>query len=159
MCKSIKDVITIYHGGSDIVVSPEIRIGKYTKDFYWGYYCTMLPQQAERRALRNTEKSIVNVYICTINELLNIKQFEKMDDEWLDFIVMCRNGGSHGYDIVEGPMADDTIYNYVQDFIEGRISRNAFWELAKFKYPTHQISFHTARALACLKYERSYNLR
>jgi len=159
MCKSIKDGITIYHGGSDIVVSPEIRIGKYTKDFYWGFYCTMLPQQAERWALRNTEKSIVNVYICTINELLNIKQFEKMDDEWLDFIVMCRNGGSHGYDIVEGPMADDTIYNYVQDFIEGRISRNAFWELAKFKYPTHQISFHTARALACLKYERSYNLR
>lgn len=119
----------------------------------------MLPQQAERWALRNIEKSIVNVYICTINELLNIKQFEKMDDEWLDFIVMCRNGGSHGYDIVEGPMADDTIYNYVQDFIEGRISRNAFWELAKFKYPTHQISFHTARALACLKYERSYKLK
>lgn len=159
MCKSTKDSMAIYHGGSDIVVSPEIRIGKYTKDFYWGFYCTMLPQQAERWALRNTKKSIVNVYICTINELLNIKQFEKMDDEWLDFIVMCRNGGSHGYDIVEGPMADDTIYNYVQDFIEGRISRNAFWELAKFKYPTYQISFHTARALACLKYERSYELR
>ncbi|WP_446681736.1 DUF3990 domain-containing protein [Clostridium bowmanii] len=56
-------------------------------------------------------------------------------------------------------MADDTIYNYVQDFVEGNISRNAFWELAKFRYPTHQISFHTARALACLTYERSYNLR
>lgn len=159
MCKSIMEGMTIYHGGSDIVVSPEIRIGKYTKDFYWGFYCTMLPQQAERWALRNTKKSVVNVYNCTINEQLNIKQFEKMDDEWLDFIVMCRNGGSHGYDIVEGPMADDTIYNYVQDFIEDRISRKAFWELAKFKYPTHQISFHTARALACLKYERSYDLK
>lgn len=56
-------------------------------------------------------------------------------------------------------MADDTIYNYVQDFIEGKITRSAFWELAKFKYPTHQISFHTARALECLSYERSYNLR
>ena len=28
-----------------------------------------------------------------------------------------------------------TIYNYVQDFIDGRITRSAFWELAKFKHP------------------------
>ncbi len=27
---------------------------------------------------------------------------------------------------------------------EIRISRTAFWELAKFKKPAHQISFHTA---------------
>ncbi len=32
-----------------------------------------------------------------------------MTDEWLDFIVSCRSGISHGYDIVEGPMANDTI--------------------------------------------------
>ena len=49
-----------------------------------------------------------------------------------------------------------TIFNYVQSFLDGEISRAAFWELAKFKYPTHQISFHTARALAALKFERSY---
>lgn len=136
-------------------MSPEIRIGKYTKDFY----CTLLYEQAERWALRNIKKSIVNVYNLTVNEELNFKQFEIMDDEWLDFIVMCRNGGSHGYDIVEGPIADDTIYNYVQDFVEDKISRSAFWELAKLKYPTHQISFHTARSLACLTYERSYDVR
>ena len=55
-------------------------------------------------------------------------------------------------DIVEGPMADDTIYNYIQNFIDGKISRAAFWELAKFKYPTHQISFHTISALDTLKF-------
>ena len=49
-------------------------------------------------------------------------------------------------------MADDAIYNSVQGFIYGKYSRNAFWELAKFKYPTHQISFHTARALTTLKF-------
>ncbi len=32
----------------------------------------------------------------------------------------------------------------------------AFWELARFKHPTHQISFHTAKALAALRFERSY---
>lgn len=49
-------------------------------------------------------------------------------------------------------MVDDAIYNYVQGFIYGKYSKNAFWELAKFKYPTHQISFHTARALTTLKF-------
>ena len=49
-------------------------------------------------------------------------------------------------------MADDAVWNYVNDFLSGNISRQAFWELAKFKHPTNQISFHTARALTCLKY-------
>jgi hypothetical protein len=78
--------------------------------------------------------------------------FEKITENWLDFIAACRIGQPHGYDIVEGSMADDAIYNYVQGFIYGKYSRNAFWELAKFKYPTHQISFHTARALTTLKF-------
>ena len=34
-----------------------------------------------------------------------------MSDEWLDFIASCRNGQPHDYDIVEDPMADDTVYN------------------------------------------------
>lgn len=72
----------------------------------------------------------------------------------LDFIVSCRLGQSHGYDIVEGPMANDTIFNYVQNFVDGKISRAAFWELAKFKKPTHQISFHTVRALQTLEFVR-----
>ena len=49
-------------------------------------------------------------------------------------------------------MADDTIWNYINDFLAGIISRQAFWELAKFKHPTHQISFHTLRAIDCLGY-------
>ena len=75
-----------------------------------------------------------------------------MTEEWLDFIVACRLGKAHDYDIVEGPMANDTVFNYVQNFADGRISREAFWALAKFNRPTHQISFHTARALATLSF-------
>ena len=59
------------------------------------------------------------------------------------------------YDIVEGPMADDTIWNYVNDFLSGDISREAFWALAKFKHPTHQISFHTEVALKCLSFKEA----
>lgn len=124
--------------------------------FYWGFYCTSYEQQALRWATRFGKAGVVNVYSFDDQTELKIKRFLEMSDEWLDFIAACRNGVPHDYDVVEGPMADDTIFNYVQSFLDGEISRAAFWELAKFKYPTHQISFHTARALAALKFERSY---
>ena len=112
----------------------------------------MLPEQAKRWATRYTGVGYLNEYVYTPDESLNIKKFPEMTEEWLDFIAACRLGKSHNYDIVEGPMADDTIFNYVQNFVDGRISREAFWNLAKFKKPTHQISFHTARALTTLSF-------
>ncbi|OUN94311.1 hypothetical protein B5G00_02035 [Blautia sp. An46] len=66
-----------------------------------------------------------------------------------------------------GAMANDQIYNYVSDYMDGVITREQFWVLAKFKYPTHQITlsvqgafgplytegnFCTKEALQCLKY-------
>ena len=142
--------LTVYHGSKDIVESPEIRITKYNKDFYFGFYCTTLREQAKRWAARFNGKGILNEYVYIPNDELIVKKFPEMSEEWLDFIVACRSGKSHRYDVVEGPMADDTIFNYVQNFLDGKISREAFWNLAKFKKPTHQISFHTAKALASL---------
>lgn len=146
----------IYHGSKEKVEFPEIRKAYYNKDFYFGFYCTLMEEQAVRWATRFGKPGIVNKYKLIIDENLNFLKFEKMTEEWLDFIVACRSGKSHPYDIVEGPMADDTIFNYVQDYIDGRITRTAFWELAKFRYPTHQISFHTVRALDCIQFEGSY---
>ena len=96
----------------------------------------------------------MNTYSYTPNNELKILKFEKMNDKWLDFIAKCRSGYVHDYDIVEGPMADDTIWNFVNDYLAGNISRKVFWDNAEFKYPTHQISFHSLKALDCLKFER-----
>ena len=153
----MKDII-IYHGSTQIVEYPEIRVAKYNKDFYFGFYCTMMPEQARRWATRFTGKGIINEYLYRPNEKLKTLIFPEMTEEWLDFIASCRLGEPHDYDIVEGPMANDTICNYVQDFVDGKISRAAFWELAKFKKPTHQISFHTAKALTTLEFLKGYEV-
>ena len=147
--------MTLYHGSKDIVEYPEIRKARFNKDFYFGFYCTNIEKQAERWATRYGEKGYINRYEYTENTELKILRFEKMTEEWLDFIISCRSGQAHQYDIVEGPMADDTIYNYLQNYLDGKISRSAFWELVKFKYPTHQISFHTVSALDTLKFAGS----
>ena len=67
-------------------------------------------------------------------------------------------GKKHTFDLVEGPMVDDTIWNYVEDFVKGNITREAFWELVKFKEPIHQILFATEKALKYIKFIRSYEL-
>jgi len=149
------DKILLYHGSREKVVFPEIRKTKYTKDFSWGFYCTNSYEQAYKWADRKSQNGVVNVYSYKKDDSLKILKFEGMTDEWLDFIGKCRSGYVHDYDIVEGPMADDTIWNFVNDFFSGNISREAFWKLAEFKHPTHQISFHSMKALMCLTFERS----
>ena len=98
-----------------------------------------------------------NVVVQKPKVLTNCR-FPEMTEDWLDFVVSCRNRIEHDFDIVEGPMADDTIWDYIEDFTRGNISRKAFWELVKFKYPTHQMVFCTEKALSALNYERSYHL-
>lgn len=148
----------LYHGSQTIVQYPEIRLGRFYKDFSFGFYTTDKKEQAVRWATRFGKPGVINEYTYLENPSLNILKFEEMTEEWLDFIILCRSGKLHKYDVVEGPMADDTIFNYVQNVIDGKISRAAFWELAKFKYPTHQLSFHTIQALSTLTFERSYEV-
>lgn len=148
------DKLILYHVSQEIVEFPEIRLQRYNKDFYFGFYCTNIKSQAVRWAARFDGKGYLSEFEYTPDIKLNVRTFSEMTEEWLDFIVDCRLGKPHNFDIVEGPMANDTIFNYVQDFADQKISREAFWALAKFSRPTHQISFHTARALATLRFVR-----
>ncbi len=150
--------IIIFHGTNTIVRNPEIRISGFNKDFGFGFYCTRFEHQAQRWALNRYMRHIVCKYEYTSDNSLNSKIFPEMTEEWLDFIAACRHGEPHSYDIVEGPMADDEVWDYVEDFLAGRISREAFWALARFKHPTHQILFCTDRALQTIRFESYYEL-
>ena len=141
----------IYHGSYCEVKNPELKSSKYSKDFGTGFYCTILEDQAIKWA-QKYETPIVNKYEYEENPSLKIKEFTLMTEEWLDFIINCRSGKKHNYDIVIGAMADDQIYNYITDVMSGAITRSAFWELAKFRHPTHQIAFCTTKALQCIKF-------
>lgn len=147
----------IYHGNYTEIEFPEISKHRFTKDFSWGFYCTKIKEQAEICAEKfNT--SIVSVYELKNIDSLNIKKFEDYTDEWLEFVVNCRSGNIHNYDVVIGPMADDTIYDYIEAYTHGQMNKQKFFELMRFKYPTHQISFHTIKALNCINFIESYDI-
>ena len=156
---SVSEVRKVCHGSRVVVEQPRIVQTRYTKDFGPGFYCTMLREQAVRWAVRFTGRGWLSHFDYRPDPSLDTLVFPQMSEEWLDFVVACRHGDAHAHDIVEGPMANDTIYNYVQDFIDGKISRAAFWELAKFKHPTHQICFCNEQALETLSFVKSEEVR
>lgn len=141
----------IYHGSYCKIEHPKIIEGKYKKDFGIGFYCTILEEQAKKWA-QKYETPVINKYEYNENQKLKIKEFTLMTEEWLDFIIDCRSGKKHEFDIVIGAMADDQVYNYITDLLDGTITREAFWELAKFRHPTHQIAFCTNKSLKCINF-------
>ena len=145
----------LYHGSNVVVQNPKILINGHYKDFGYGFYCANLKKQAKRWALTKRGESVVNSYTYMGNSDLKVCSFEEMTEEWLEFVVNCRRGKEHEFDIVDGPMAGDQVWDYVEDYMDGSISKEAFWELVKFKYPTHQIVFCTEEALKTLRFEGS----
>ena len=148
----------VYHGSNIIVDKPKILTNGFFKNFGYGFYCTNLEKQAKRWAMTRRNNHIVNVYKLKELDAFNKLIFDSMNEDWLNFIVNCRRGLEHNYDVVEGPMADDTIWNFIEDYIGGDISKEAFWELVKFRYPTHQIVFCNEKALQAVIFERAYSL-
>lgn len=152
-----KEEAIVYHGSYKEVEWPAIRKQRYTRDFSWGFYCTEVKEQAEKWAnVYNTP--IVSSYRIKNTETLNIKVFDGYTDEWLKFVVSSRSGKTHSYDIVVGPMADDTIYEYIEAYQMGKINTQKIFEIMKTKHPITQISFHTIHALECIEFLSSYAL-
>ena len=144
----------IYHGSGEIVKYPRVLKTGHTKDFSWGFYCTKNFDQSKRWAYKKRTPT-VNVYEYTPDDTLNVLSFTEVCDEWLDFILLCRSGKTHRYDIVEGPMADDQIWDFLTQWENGLISHDELMMLAKFRHPTHQISFHTIASFDCIRFRRA----
>lgn len=146
--------MTVFHGSYTSVKTPRIIKGRNTKDFGPGFYCTLIREQAERWARRYDSPTLCT-YTVRMDNRLDILEFREMTEEWLDFIIACRHGTPHDHDIVIGAMANDQIYNFIADYMDGILTREQFWVMAKFKYPTHQISFCSRASLKCLEYVSS----
>lgn len=150
-------LMTVYHGSFQAEPMPEQKPHESPGDFGSGFYCSLIREQAERRA-RRYPKGTVSVYDVRLQSGLRMRDFKALSDEWLDFITASRSGKAHDYDIVIGPMADDQIYSCVADFMDGAVTREQLWALAKYRYPAYQMAFCSAAALKCLRYRCSQEI-
>ena len=88
-------------------------------------------------------------YIFEENEMLKIKRFDS-----LEFIKRNRaqGGTQHTYDIVIGPVADDNTMETVQLYISGILTAEEAVKRLRYSKVNNQVSFHTEKALAYLRF-------
>ena len=157
----------LYHGSFVEIKDPRIIISEKGRDFGYGFYLTPIKEQAERMAKRKQRitkcnKAFVSVFEWDENvEDLDYKKFANPDMDWLDMIVKCRSNVSyvHGYDIVEGKIADDTVGETVLFVLEGVMRKEDAIERLKYQKINSQIAFCTEKALKHLKYVKSYEVK
>ena len=158
----------LYHGGLNIITSPNISHGRNKVDFGRGFYLTDIKEQAIRWANRrkrqtNQKSGFLNIYEFDENSELNIKKFGGYTEDWLDFVILNRTNEKDtiicDYDIVIGNVADDEVIvaidTYIEQIEKGRVTEYTKMALlAELEYSkeNNQYAFKTGRSLISLKY-------
>lgn len=159
----------LYHGSTEIIVTPQLIPANRTLDFGQGFYATTSLAQAKRwveirKRNTNTEAGYVNIYeiadLFLTNENLNILEFKTPDEAWIDFIIKNRTGlnFNHQFDIVFGPVANDRVYTALTLFEGGFIDKITLIERLKPYKLIDQVLFHTATAINLLRFIESIKL-
>lgn len=160
----------LYHGSTLEVQQPHILKSEIGRDFGFAFYTTDIQAQAERWARRRAMiesrrtktkvQAIVSVYEWDEDaaKQLRFLQFDGASMEWLDLVVICRSqiDYSHGYDIVEGKIANDNVGETVSYVMQGIMRKEDAIERLRFEKINNQIAFCTETALRTLYFQNSY---
>lgn len=158
-------MIRLFHGSNVAIVDIDLERSKRGKDFGKGFYMNADPSQAMAMARRTTRflgegEPTLSCFEIDFSEAerrgLNIKIFEGYTEDWAQFVVMNRRNKTdvpvHPYDIVIGPIADDTVGVQIRRFIMGYMSASQLVEELRFVGDNAvQYFFGTPRALELLK--------
>lgn len=128
--------IILFHGAKgEIVGNPSIKYSGTNKDFGKGFYLGTSIDQASSFVSTYSESS---VYIYKLNNIKNlrIKEFS-VSEEWMLLIAYFRGNLEkykdskkikelllelEGIDIIIAPIADNTMYSIMNDFLNGEIT-------------------------------------
>ena len=157
----------LYHGSNVEVKEPKIYLTEYGRDFGPAFYLTPIKDQAERMAKRKLKQNKTGSPIVSIFEWdenkddLLYKNFANADLEWLEMILICQQNPRflHGYDIVEGKIADDTVGETVLFGANGTMRKEDALERLKFQKINSQIAFCSEESLVGLKFIKSYEVK
>lgn len=155
----------VYHASMVRVEHPDVFHSRKFLDFGQGFYVTTLKDQAIKYAQRFTRRgkdAWLNIYELdeAFKSSFVIKEFDRYDAEWLDFVVACRKGNVIGdYDIVRGGIANDKVFRTVDLFFAGDITKEEALRRLLFELPNDQLCIRSQRILDnCLTFKESVRL-
>ena len=158
----------VYHGSIEEVKNPEIREPNRSLDYGSGFYTTTSYEQAKRLVERRMKDKGVNVGYVNVYELdedfvkrMKSLIFEKPTEEWVNFVMKNRTerGFVHDYDIVYGPVADDSVYTQFTLYEGGVISLPTLIQELKTYKLVDQYLFHTEESLLAIKFVESKEIK
>ena len=153
----------LYHGTNTDCDRIDFRKCKPNKDFGRGFYLTDIKQQAIEMAVRRTsfeEKGSPVVQEYEFDESLlsskdlKVKIFKGISNEWAEFIIANRKTKGkrvHDFDIVIGPIADDSVVFQINLFMLHFITIEELVKRLEYKKLNSQYFFGTEKAIAKLK--------
>ena len=148
----------VYHGGAVAVTSPDLVHSRKAVDFGPGFYVTPILDQAVRWSEKRKRRSgLAAVSKYEYDEVaasaLGILRFDGYTEEWLDFVVKCRDlrDDSH-WDIVMGGVANDKVFDTLEAFFDGFATKAQTIDRLRLETPNLQICFRTVAALQTLRF-------
>ena len=139
----------VYHGSNQPVEFPDVLHSRPKVDFGAGFYVTPLWDQAISWAERFKQRgpsAFITEYVLD-DEVLSLPrtlQFAEYSEEWLDFIMACRNGKKvQDWDVIMGGVANDQVFDTVQLFTSGLIDKSTALGRLKYQKPNYQICLRT----------------
>ena len=159
----------IYHGSTELVRKPKIRISENFLDFGTGFYTTTSYEQALRWAkikMRRENKDIgyVSIYEFDFEKAETetiILRYNEADTEWLQFVVGNRRGEKSvtSADMHIGSVADDNVYRLIRLFETGVLDAEETVKRLKTELLQDQWTFHTEKILSYLTFVESRVIR
>ena len=153
-------MIILYHGSNQSVENPKILESKRALDFGAGFYLTSSINQAEKWAKsvtlrRGIGKPILNIF--EFNENVNdlkVLKFEKANGDWLDYVVKNRKKMPliENYDLIIGPVANDSTLPVINDYMDGKYTKEEAINHLLPQNMKDQFAFATEKALKYLKF-------
>jgi hypothetical protein len=155
----------LYHTSNVAVPQPDTVHSRRHLDFGRGFYLTPIESQARnygQRFIRRGEPAVMNIYDFDANAATDAirRVFDAYDGEWLDYITACRKGLPHEhYDIIEGGIADDQVFDTVDLYLQGTYTREQALDQLRWKRPNHQFCITSQTVIdKYLRFIQSVNL-
>ena len=146
--------LIVFHGSCSQFKEVDLTKSRNRRDFGVGFYTTLLYEQSEiwakRLAMRKAENAYyVYKFIFEESHSLDVKRFNSLDEDWLEFVKVNRikGGVQHSFDVVIGPVADDYTTETVQLYISETITCEEAINRLRYSKVNNQVSFHTSKAL------------
>lgn len=146
------ECMTLYHAGLEPIPAPDLLCGRKNADFGQGFYLSDSREfSVTWSKWRKGKVPLINRYELRL-EGLRVKEFT-YNSEWMHYLFLNRAGAAdifQDYDVIVGPIANDTIFDIWGVITCGILSERQALKLLATSPNYEQIVIKSQKAIEAL---------